>query len=119
MSLVLSLALLVSSVVSSNAPQTSPKQYVAIIFSIGPAWQHDKDFGGQKGSADHSKNLQRLKAEGRIGVGARYADKGLVILQAANEDDARAQFTTDTMVRDSVFTMEIHKLTVFYKGCVD
>ncbi|MCI0707829.1 MAG: hypothetical protein L0Y80_10145 [Ignavibacteriae bacterium] len=104
---------------SLDARQAAPKQYMVVIFSTGPKWDHAKPFGEQQGASTHSKNLQRLRAEKLLTVGARYSDKGMVILEATTEADARAQFASDEMVRDSVFTMEVHKWSPFYKGCVE
>ena len=117
--LALTLVAAVGNTRSNDEFQTTSKQYVVVMFSLGPAWEQAKPFNEQKGSTEHSKNLQRLRAEKRIAVGARYAEKGMVILEAASEDEARAQFASDAMVRDSVFIMEVNTFSVFYKGCVE
>jgi hypothetical protein len=40
---------------------------------------------------EHSANLRRLREDGSLVLGARYADKGLVVLSAVSEDEAHAR----------------------------
>ena len=73
-------------------PQTVPaKQYFIAIFSKGPAWDETKPANEQIGFREHSDNLRRLRADKRIPIGGRYADKGMVILEAKNTDEAQTE----------------------------
>ena len=58
------------------------KQYFIAIFSRGTAWEDAKPANEQIGFKEHSENLRRLRAEKRIAIGARYGDKGMVIVEA-------------------------------------
>ena len=89
------------------------------IFSLGPSWQADKPAHEQAYFKEHSANLKKLRAEKKILVGARYADKGAIIIAAANEQEARAMVEHDPMVANKVFNLELHQFNPFYKGCID
>jgi len=51
-------------------------------------------------------------------LGARYADKGFVVLQAGSEQEARAMMEQDVSIRNGVFAYELHDFSVFYGGAV-
>jgi len=100
--------------------QTAPaKQYFIAIFSRGTAWEDAKPANEQIGFKEHSENLRRLRAEKRIAIGARYGDKGMVIVEAKNESDARSLFVSDVMVLKKTFTLELHQFRPFYKGSIE
>ena len=95
------------------------KQYFIAIFSRGTAWDDGKPANEQIGFKEHSENLRRLRAEKKISIGGRYADKGMVIVEAKNEDDARTLFAADVMVSKKTFTLELHQFRPFYKGSIE
>lgn len=95
------------------------KMLFIAIFSLGPSWQANKPAHEQAYFNEHSANLKKLRAEKKILVGARYSDKGLIIIAAANEQEARAMVEHDPMVANKVFNLELHQFTPFYKGCID
>jgi uncharacterized protein YciI len=95
------------------------KMLFIAIFSLGPSWQADKPAHEQAYFKEHSANLKKLRAEKKILVGARYSDKGMIIIAAANEQEARALLEPDPMVANKVFNLELHQFNPFYKGCVD
>ena len=101
-------------------PQTVPaKQYFIAIFSKGPAWDEAKPANEQIGFGEHSDNLRRLRADKRIPIGGRYADKGMVIIEAKNKDEAQTLFASDGMVVNKTFTLELHAFQPFYKGSLE
>ncbi len=95
------------------------KQYFIAIFSRGTAWEDAKPPNEQIGFKEHSENLRRLRAEKRISIGGRYGDKGMVIVEATSEDDARSLFISDVMVSKKTFTLELHQFRPFYKGSIE
>ena len=95
------------------------KQYFIAIFSRGTAWDDAKPANEQIGFKEHSENLRRLRSEKRISIGGRYGDKGMVIVEAKNEDDARTLFAADVMVSKKTFTLELHQFRPFYKGSIE
>ena len=101
-------------------PQTAAaKQYFIAIFSKGPAWDEAKPANEQIGFKELSDNLRRLRADKRITIGGRYADKGMVIVEAKNKDEAQALFAADAMVLKNTFTLELHAFQPFYKGALE
>lgn len=101
---------------------SAPDPLFVVHLTIGPAWDSAKPANEQVGFREHSANLSRMRNEGALIVGARYkdssADKGMLILRAANRDAARKQFDSDTMVKDKRFNMEISDFVTFYDGFV-
>ena len=105
----------------TSVPQTQspPKQYFIAIFSRGPAWDEKKPANEQLGFKEHSENLGRLRAEKKIPIGGRYGEKGMVIVEAANEDQARSLFASDVMLEKKTFSLELHQFRPFYKGAIE
>ena len=110
----------------AQSPSTTPqeqvppaKRYFIAIFSLGPAWDKAKQANEQIGFKEHSENLRRLRTEKRIPVGGRYGDKGMVIVEAGNEADARELFASDGMVLSKSFTLELYEFRPFYKGSIE
>ena len=87
-------------------------------FTTGEAWLPDKSFSEQPHAAEHGRNLRRLRDEGIILIGARYSDKGVLILRG-NEADLRAEIEKDPMVQAGAFEYELFELALFFDGCVD
>jgi hypothetical protein len=101
-------------------PQTAAaKQYFIAIFSKGPAWDEAKQANEQIGFKEHSDNLRRLRSDKRIPIGGRYGDKGMVIVEAKNKDEAQSLFASDVMVAKKTFTLELHAFQPFYKGSLE
>jgi hypothetical protein len=106
---------------STTTPQqTAPaKQYFIAIFSRGPAWDEAKPANEQIGFKEHSDNLRRLRSEKKISIGGRYGEKGMVIVEAQNEGEARSLFASDVMVEKKTFTLELNQFRPFYKGSIE
>ena len=104
---------------SSTPQQVSPKQYFIAIFSRGPEWVADKQANEQIGFKEHSANLQRLRTDKRIPIGGRYSDKGMVIVEAKDEVEARSLFDGDVMLQKKTFVLELHQFRPFYKGTIE
>jgi len=112
----LTLVLLCAGIIDSQTPK--PPLFV-VIFSLGPNWDADKPADQQRGFREHSANLQRLRTGQSAVLGGRYSDKGMVIIQAADEAAARGMFSGDEMVRAGVFRMELYPFAPFYTGCIN
>lgn len=114
-------ALLWFSVGRINGYQDKPPapSYFIAIFSAGSSWDKAKEAHQQTGFKEHSENLKRLRTEKKIALGARYSDKGMVVIHASTEADARAMFASDLMVQSKVFTLELYPFKPFYKGCLE
>lgn len=105
---------------TSASQQAAPaKRYFIAIFSKGPAWDEAKPANEQSGFKEHSENLGRLRAEKKISIGGRYGDKGMVIVEAQNESEAKTLFASDLMVEKKTFTLELNQFRPFYKGAIE
>ncbi len=90
----------------------------AVEFRTGPNWDHERPAHEQSYFREHSANLKLLREDGSLVLGARYADKGLVVLSAVSEDEAHAMLRRDASIEHGVFRYELHRLMVFYPGTV-
>jgi uncharacterized protein YciI len=103
---------------AADDPAPPAAKLFAVEFRTGPAWDANKQPQDQLHFREHSANLKRLRDAGRLLVGARYSDKGLIVLSAATEAEARAEIAKDPTVQAKVFAYEIHPFMVFYSGCL-
>ena len=100
-----------------------PAQPLFIVHLVtGPGWNKDKAAPEQTGFREHSQNLSRMRNEGLLVMGARYkdsvADKGMLIVRAANKDAVTAEFAGDPMVKDKQFILDIADFQPFYDGFI-
>lgn len=98
---------------AAAGPETS---LYAVEFRTGPAWVADKPPNAQAHFAEHSANLRRLRESGALRIGARYADKGLVVIEAVSLDAAREMVDADPSIAAGTFVYEIHEFSLFYEG---
>jgi len=97
----------------------TPAVLFAVEFRTGKNWDKTKRPLEQAYFSEHSANLKRLRDTGRLVVGARYSDKGLVVLTADSEADVRALIDADPSVQNQVFDYDVHPFHVFYRGCLE
>jgi uncharacterized protein YciI len=90
----------------------------AVEFTVGPGWDPAKPPGEQAHFAAHSANLRALRDAGRLVLGARYGDTGLVVLRAADEAEARTWVERDPAVEHGTFAFALNRFSPFYGGCV-
>lgn len=104
------------------APPAVTTAPAGLLFAVevrtGPAWDAAKPPQEQLFFSEHSAHLRRLREQGRLVMGARYADKGLLVLRAASENEARALLQDDPSLAAGVFIVELHEFRVFYGGVV-
>jgi hypothetical protein len=100
------------------AATAPPAPLFAVLFRTGPKWDAAKPPNEQAFFKEHSENLRALRTEGRIAIGARYADVGLILLSAATETEARALIERDASVKNGTFVFEVHEFRPFFSGCV-
>lgn len=99
-------------------PPPDPLNLYAVEIRTGPAWDAARPPHEQAFFKEHSANLKRLRDAGQLVLGARYADKGLVIVQARSPAEARALIDADPAMRERVFVYELSDFNVFYGGAV-
>ena len=102
---------------AASAPAAA-KNLFAVEIRTGPQWNAALAPGQQPLMREHSANLRKLRDEGRIRIGARYGEVGLVVLEAATIEEARAWMEADPAMRAGTFRFGIHPLGVFYGGTV-
>jgi len=90
----------------------------ALSFTTGPGWRPEIPPAQQAGFGSHSRNLARLRADGRILMGGRYGAVGLMLLRAAGAEEVRAWLAPDSAVAQGVFTAEIVPWRTVYDGVV-
>lgn len=63
--------------------------------------------------------MGKLRKDGITKLGARYADKGMIIISASSLKDAREIILADQAVVNQLFIADIQKLNVFFDGCIE
>jgi len=99
--------------------QESEYQYFALTYTIGSNWDTTLTVSEQPYFKEHSAHLKKLKDDGKIAVGARYGDNGLIILKVKDESEARTLLEEDVSVRNKTFEASILPFNVFYFGCLE
>ena len=104
---------------AQQTTKQTTQQYYSALFSRGENWDSSKQPNEQPYFAEHGKNLKRLKDEGKIAIGSRFGDFGLVVIRSNSEQEVRSLFAGDSLVIKNILKMEIHKFNPFYKGCIE
>lgn len=102
---------------AAAAPSELP--LFAVEITVGSKWDQSKRPQEQQFFREHSSNLKRLRDSGVLIMGARYSDKGLVVLAAQDEAHARTMMDEDPSIKAEVFKYQIHAFSVFYGGTVN
>ncbi len=90
-----------------------------VTYTTGPAWDTNKQPQEQPGFKEHSANLSKLRKDGIIKAGARYADKGIIVVTAKTIIAAKELINADVAVVNKLFVADVQKLNVFYEGCLE
>lgn len=102
-----------------QSTKTDSLKYFIVLYSVGEAWDTTKQFYEQKHFDDHSDFLSNLRKNKKIPIGARYSDKGMIILKAKNEAEALKIMEGDVSVKNKLFRFELFEMDVFYEGCLE
>jgi uncharacterized protein YciI len=100
-------------------PAAAASQLFAIVFRAGPAWDRAKPPADQSHFKDHSANIAKLEGEGRLVVGGRFSDLGLLLVRAASREEAQSWVDRDPAVAAGVFMAEVHAWSTFAAGCLE
>lgn len=103
----------------SQAPAPVADSLFVVVYTTGPSWDASKPPPEQPYFKEHSANLGKLRKDGVIKLGARYADKGMIILSAASSAAARELIYNDPGVVNKLFNADLQKFNVFYFGCLE
>lgn len=96
-------------------PPMEPSLF-AVEIKVGPNWDATKPPQEQAYFQEHSTNLRRMREDGNLILGARYSDKGLVVVAASSAEDVRSMMGADPSIAAGTFVFEVHPFNVFYPG---
>lgn len=113
------LALLAGPAATAPAHAQTPPSTFAVEFRAGPNWDASQPANAQRFFAEHSANLATLRADGRILVGGRYGEVGLLVLKADSLEQARSLVERDASVKHGVFAAQVHPWSTFMSGCLE
>jgi len=100
---------------SVSAADVQPRLF-AVEITVGAKWDQTKQPHEQALFKEHSANLRRLRELGVLVIGARYSDKGLVVVSANTELEVRTMLDQDPSFKAEVFKYTVHPFGVFYGG---
>jgi hypothetical protein len=104
----------------AKAQETKPADSLYIVtYTTGSAWDASKAPHEQPYFKEHSANLGKLRKEGVIKAGARYADKGIIFIRAASLAAAKEIILADQGVVNKLFNADVQKMNLFYEGCLE
>jgi hypothetical protein len=102
--------------VASAPAAASETLLFAVEIRVGPRWDASKPPQEQAFFREHSANLRRLRDGTQLVVGARYSDKGLIVIAAADVASVKALMDQDPSFAAGTFVYEVHPMNVFYAG---
>jgi uncharacterized protein YciI len=114
----IALAVLALTCASATAATPSGGLY-AVVVRTGSAWDPSKPAASQLHFKEHSANIRRLGVEGKLALGGRFGDLGLLVVRAASESEARSLFDADPSVASGTFRGEVNEFRTFAPGCVE
>ncbi|HEY7516456.1 MAG TPA: hypothetical protein VIC87_18340, partial [Vicinamibacteria bacterium] len=65
----------------ASTPAPPPKLF-AVVFRTGPGWDKSLPPPQQKNFKEHSENIARMRSEGRLKLGGRFGEWGLILIEA-------------------------------------
>lgn len=101
------------------AQDVKPDSLYIVTYTTGPTWDVAKPPNEQPYFKEHSANLSKLRKDGVITAGARYADKGIIFIKAPTLQAAKEIVLADQAVASKLFNADVQKLNVFYDGCIE
>lgn len=104
---------------ASVRTEAASARLFAIEITVGPAWDASKPPNAQAFFQEHSANLRRLRESGHLVMGARYSDKGLVVVRAGSVEEVREMMAQDESIEAGTFKYEVHPFAVFYPGAIE
>jgi hypothetical protein len=101
------------------AQQPAADSLYIVTYVTGTAWDTAKPPHEQPYFKEHSANLSKLRKEGVIKAGARYAEKGIIFISATSLQHAQEIIFSDQAVINKLFIADVERLNVFYDGCIE
>lgn len=110
-------ALLASSCAAEESQEAEPASKARLFAAeihVGENWDTGKAPQEQAYFAEHSANIKRLREAGSMRLGARYSDKGLIVLIADSEQDARVMLDQDPSFAAGTFQYQLYPFSPFH-----
>ncbi len=104
---------------AESQPDPAELRLFAIEITVGPGWDSSKPPNAQAFFAEHSANLRRLREAGVLVMGARYSDKGLIVVRAGSVGEVHAMMAQDPSIEAGTFRYAVHPFAVFYPGSIE
>jgi uncharacterized protein YciI len=114
MKLIISLGVLLLCSCLATAQDTKADSLYIVTYTTSTAWDASKPPAQQIGFKEHSARLSELRKAGPIKFGARYAEKGMIVIAAVNLQAAKEIINADPAVVNKLFNADVQKLRVFY-----
>ena len=103
----------------SPVPSLAAGKLYAVVVRTGSSWDPAKPAPEQLHFKEHSANIRRLGTEGKLALGGRMGDLGLLIVRAGSEAEARALFDADPSIAAGTFKVEVNEWRSFAPGCIE
>lgn len=103
---------------AQTTPVAADSLYI-VTYTTGSLWDQSKKPGEQPHFKEHGARLGQLRKDGVIRFGARAAEKGLIVIAAANYSAAKEIVNADIAVQNQLFNADVQKLNIFYDGCLE
>ena len=117
-STVILLGLVILALTSFSGRKNQDQKLFIVIYTPGENWNNSKQPQDQDYFNFHSKRLQAYRKEGKILLGARYSNKGMIIMPADSEEEIKKIVFADSAVLAKTFNAEVFPYNVFYDGCI-
>lgn len=98
---------------------TSPvsKQFI-VHLEPGKAWDPSLSPAEQKNFKEHSANMNSLRKQGVIQMGARYSKYGMLVIQGDSLESMTELMNHDPGVMAGIFIFKIEPISIFYPWVV-
>jgi hypothetical protein len=103
---------------AQSAPVPGDSLYI-VTYTVGELWDLSKPPGEQQYFKEHSERLGQLRKDGVIKFGARYAEKGMIVIATADYSAAKEIVQADVAVKNKLFIADLQRLSIFYDGCLE
>lgn len=107
---------------ASNSFAQQPEEqsmYFVILYTTGEQWDTTKTAYEQAYFSEHSQHLAELRSSKKLVTGGRYHDTGMIILKAANSEEAEALLERDPALTHGMFKASMYPYAPFYGGCIE
>jgi len=113
------LFLFISSMTAAQTTEVAKDSLYIVTYTTGSLWDNAKSPGEQQFFKEHSGFMGTLRKDGITKFGARYADKGIIVIAASSLKTAQEIIQRDQAVVHKLFVADIQKLNIFFEGCLE